>query len=69
MASAPPPVPFDGVNGASLGTMRDSSAAEPIEALRDRLRRDGYLLLRGMLPREAVDAGRRRIAAELSQAG
>jgi len=68
-SAAPPPVPFDGINGASLGTMRDSSASEPIDTLRERLRRDGYLLLRGLLPREAVDAGRRRIAAELSQAG
>ena len=68
-SAAPPPVPFDGINGASLGTMRDSSASEPIDTLRERLRRDGYLLLRGLLPREAVDAGRRRIAAELEGAG
>jgi hypothetical protein len=69
MARAAPPVPFDGINGAILGRMCDSSVAEPIDILRERLQRDGFLLLRGMLPRAAVDAGCRRIAVELEGAG
>eukprot|EP01044_Picomonas_judraskeda_P001752 COSAG03_NODE_110_length_12523_cov_61.863731_13_plen_204_part_00 len=59
----------DTINGATLGRMADSSAAEPIAVLGERLRRDGYLLLRGLLPRAAVDAGRWRIASELESAG
>eukprot|EP01052_Picozoa_sp_SAG31_P004220 SAG31_NODE_173_length_21354_cov_16.826112_13_plen_201_part_00 len=58
------------MNGAAtLGRMAESSATEPIEVLRARLQLDGFLLLRGLLPRDAVDAGRRRIAAGLESAG
>lgn len=55
---------------AELGDMVDSSPllGDPA-ALAAKLQEDGYLLLRGLLPREAVLAGRRRIIGELSDRG
>eukprot|EP01048_Picozoa_sp_COSAG05_P023239 COSAG05_NODE_4948_length_1317_cov_0.930213_2_plen_216_part_00 len=51
------------------GWMRPSSATDGIDELRRRLELDGYLMLRALLPREAVDAGRQRIAAQMGSAG
>jgi hypothetical protein len=50
--------------------MRPSRLAdEGIDVLRRRLEEDGYLLLRSLIPREAVDAARRRLAAQVHSAG
>jgi hypothetical protein len=52
--------------------MRDSSAAlrgGDAELLRDRLQTDGYILLRSVIPAEAVQAGCRRITDEMGRGG
>ncbi|MEU3479147.1 phytanoyl-CoA dioxygenase family protein [Streptomyces sp. NPDC033754] len=60
---------LDAVPGA-VGEMRDSSAlvGDP-EALRERMGRDGYLFLPGLLDRDRVLAARSRLTAELAARG
>lgn len=59
-----------GERHGELGMMRDSAPllGRP-EQLRRRLAQDGYLLLRNLLPRELVLAGRRRIVSQLQGLG
>lgn len=52
-----------------LHPMAESSPDESPAALRAKLQRDGYLLLRQALPRAKVLAGQRRIAEELERSG
>ena len=50
--------------------MRDSSGvAHDAAAVRERLKDDGYLLLRNLIPRAAVDAAHRRVADKLQALG
>jgi hypothetical protein len=49
----------------AVGLMRESTASDATPALQDSLARDGYLLLRGALPAEAVAAARRAIVSGL----
>lgn len=51
-----------------LGELRDSSSL-PVSELRARLREDGYIFLRGLLPREAVLAARLEILKHLQGQG
>lgn len=46
-----------------------SSPSEPLEILRDRYKRDGYLFLKGLLPREDVQAAREAYFRSLSPSG
>jgi hypothetical protein len=48
-----------------LGMMRESSTAESTAALRQKLSEDGYVLLRGVLPVDAVAEARRAIVLGL----
>ena len=53
-----------------LGLMRESSTlTSNTEALRARIREDGYLLLRGALDRNLVMSARRRVLEQLSSEG
>jgi ectoine hydroxylase-related dioxygenase (phytanoyl-CoA dioxygenase family) len=52
-----------------MGWLRPSSADEPFGELKARFERDGYLYLKGFLPREAVLEQRRRAFAHLNLAG
>ncbi len=61
-----------GTSASEVGEMRDSSVAlrdGDAELLRDRLQADGYLLLRGVVPAEVVQAGCRRITDEMGLGG
>lgn len=49
--------------------MTPSSASLPTQVLRSRLEEDGYLLLRGLLPREEVVRAREVIAEDLTSGG
>ena len=56
--------------GAPLGELRDSSGLlQDVAALRQRMTDDGYLLLRGLLPREQVLAAREELCAKLAVVG
>ena len=58
------------LGGAHLGRMRDSAPLLPdTEALQQRLEHDGYLLLRGLLPRGTVLEAQATLAAALAEAG
>jgi hypothetical protein len=52
-----------------MGWLRPSSADEPFGELKARFERDGYLYLKGFLPREAVLEQRWRAFAHLNLAG
>ena len=58
------------MGSAEMGELRDCN---PLlgdgAALRDRLAEDGYLLVRGLLPREKVLAARRQVMAHLAEQG
>ena len=62
-------MPLGDGRAGTVGVMNESSLSEGAEVLRDRLARDGYLLCRDVIPRDAVLAGQRRITSELEQAG
>lgn len=62
-------MPLGDGRGGTLGLMHESSLDVSTEVLRERLARDGYLLVRDVLPRDAVLAGQRRIAEELDMNG
>jgi hypothetical protein len=54
----------------ATGAMRDASAlASDGAALRARLEEDGYLLLRGIIPRELVLAARREVLGRMAEVG
>lgn len=52
-----------------LGWLRPSDPAEAFETLASRFRQDGYLYLKGFLPRDAVLEQRRRSLSHLDLAG
>jgi len=52
-----------------LGPMKESVASEGAETLRDRMDRDGYLLLRGLLDTDKVLSARRRVLQQLQDEG
>ena len=56
-----------GTGPAELGLMRESSALMSDEVLLERLREDGFLLIRNLVPRELVLAGRAHICAGMQQ--
>lgn len=55
--------------GRELGRMRESTADMSNADLRERLRQDGYVLLRGVVPRAQVLAARRHIVGEMQRVG
>jgi hypothetical protein len=58
------------LDGEQLGLLRDSnSILNDPAALRARMQADGYLLLRGILPRERVLGARRMVLERLAAAG
>ncbi|MEO1059856.1 MAG: phytanoyl-CoA dioxygenase family protein [Actinomycetota bacterium] len=70
----PVPVRFGSVDvdwpTERLGVLRESTELlDDADALRDRFASDGYLLLRGVIPREVVLAARRHVAGLLAEAG
>jgi hypothetical protein len=53
-----------------VGELRDSTAAmHDGAALRERMERDGYLLLRGLLDRPTVQAARLEVMTRLAERG
>lgn len=52
---------------AELGELHSSHATEDMETLHARMRRDGYLLLRGLMPRDAVMAGRAAVLHHMDE--
>jgi hypothetical protein len=62
----PPTLTLGGgeVGGRQLGPLRDS-AGLPHEALRQQFEEDGYIYLRGLLPRRVVEAGYAAARAQL----
>ncbi len=58
------------LNGKYLGMLRDSNdLLQDIPALRQRFEEDGYMLLRGVQPREKVQAARTAILENLASNG
>lgn len=74
-ASSPPPeVPPQYVNDGLLepeqvGLLKPSYPNEPLEELRERYHRDGYLFLKGLIPREDVVKCRKNYFELLSPSG
>jgi len=57
------------LGGPFLAELRSSSGEEDVAVLRQRLEDDGYLLLRGLLPRALVERARDRIFGLLAEHG
>lgn len=58
------------LGGPLLGELRDANALlDDVAALRERLAEDGYLLLRGIIPRDVVLASRRALLERLAADG
>lgn len=72
-ATPPPSTPLyvnDGLlSPGQVGHLRPSSPGDPLDELRERYRNDGYLLLKGLLPRDDVLKAREAYFALLAPSG